>query len=124
MTTPAEAAPVEATPVAPASQRFWPAVREALRGSRQDFTEGSITRAILLLAVPMVIEMALESLFAIVDVFFVGRLGAISVAAVGLTESMLTILYAAALGLGTGATAMGGIRNERPNTLRATNTPR
>jgi putative MATE family efflux protein len=86
--------------------KFWAVVREALHGSRQDYTEGSISRAILLLAVPMVLEMALESVFAVVDVFFVGRLGSDSVATVGLTESMLALLYAAALGLGVGATAL------------------
>jgi putative MATE family efflux protein len=81
-------------------------VREALHGSRQDYTEGSISQSILLLAVPMVLEMALESVFAVVDVYFVGRLGADAVATVGLTESMLALLYAAALGLGVGATAL------------------
>jgi putative MATE family efflux protein len=85
---------------------FWAAVREALHGSRQDYTEGPISRAVLLLAVPMVLEMTLESVFAVVDVYFVGRLGADSVATVGLTESMLALLYAAALGLGVGATAL------------------
>jgi putative MATE family efflux protein len=85
---------------------FWAAVREALRGSRQNYTEGPIARAVLLLAVPMVLEMTLESVFAVVDVYFVGRLGADAVATVGLTESMLALLYAAALGLGVGATAL------------------
>ena len=54
---------------------LWNSIREALRGSHQDFTTGSINRAILLLAIPMVLEMVLESLFAVVDVFWVGRLG-------------------------------------------------
>lgn len=83
----------------------WAAVREALRGSRQDYTEGSLDRAIVLLAVPMVLEMAMESLFAIADVFWVSQLGADAVATVGLTESMLTMLYAVAVGLSIGATA-------------------
>ena len=84
---------------------FWSAVREALRGSRQDFTEVPIRRAILLLAIPMVLEMAMESLFAVVDIFFVSRLGAEAVASVGLTEAMLTLIYTVALGLSIGATA-------------------
>jgi putative MATE family efflux protein len=84
---------------------FWSSVREALRGTRQDFTEVPIRRAILLLAVPMILEMAMESLFAIVDIFWVSRLGAEAVASVGLTEAMLTLIYAVAIGLSIGATA-------------------
>ena len=84
---------------------FWSSVREALRGTRQDFTEVPIRRAILLLAVPMILEMAMESLFAIVDIFWVSRLGAEAVASVGLTEAMLTLIYTVAMGLGIGATA-------------------
>jgi putative MATE family efflux protein len=85
---------------------LWASVREALRGSHQDYTTGSINRAILLLAIPMVLEMCMESLFAIVDVFWVARLGADSVATVGLTESMLMLVFAVAMGLGLSATAM------------------
>jgi putative MATE family efflux protein len=84
---------------------FWSAVREALKGSRQDFTEVPIRRAILLLAVPMILEMSMESLFAIVDIFWVSRLGAEAVASVGLTEAMLTLIYTVAIGLSIGATA-------------------
>ncbi|HLY62407.1 MAG TPA: MATE family efflux transporter [Terriglobia bacterium] len=87
-------------------QTLWASVREALRGSHQDYTAGSINRAIILLAIPMVLEMCMESLFAIVDVFWVARLGADSVATVGLTESMLMLVYAVAMGLGMSATAM------------------
>ena len=85
---------------------FWASVREALRGSHQDYTAGGLTRAIFLLAVPMVLEMCMESLFAIVDVFWVARLGAESVATVGLIEAMLTLVYAVGVGLGLSATAM------------------
>ena len=85
---------------------LWASVREAIRGSHQDYTAGSINRAIVLLAIPMVLEMCMESLFAIVDVFWVARLGANSVATVGLTESMLMLVFAVAMGLGLSATAM------------------
>ena len=81
-------------------------MREALRGSHQDYTTGSIRRAIFLLAVPMVIEMLMEALFAIVDIFWVARLGADAVATVGLTESLMTLVYSVAMGLGLSATAM------------------
>src|ERR1044072_7571699 len=80
--------------------------REAFAGSHQDFTEGSIRRAIFLLAVPMVLEMAMESLFGIVNVFWVAHLGANSVAAVGITESLLTLVFAVAMGLSMATTAM------------------
>ena len=85
---------------------IWSSIREALRGSHQDFTTGSLNRAILLLAIPMVLEMVLESLFAVVDVFWVGRLGADAVATVGLTESLLSLVFAVGLGLSLSTTAM------------------
>ncbi|MBI2924944.1 MAG: MATE family efflux transporter, partial [Verrucomicrobia bacterium] len=84
---------------------FWSSVREALRGTRKDFTEVPIRRAILLLAVPMILEMGMESLFVLEDIFWVSRLGAEAVATVGLTEAMLTLIYTVAMGLGIGATA-------------------
>jgi putative MATE family efflux protein len=84
---------------------FWSILREAVRGSERDFTQGSIWTAIFLLAIPMILEMGMESIFAIVDIFFVAKLGADSVAVVGLTESMLAIIYAVAIGLSIGATA-------------------
>jgi len=93
-------------PVAAAVPSFWASVREALRGSHQDFTSGDLNRAILLLAIPMVLEMVLESLFAVADVFWVARLGADAVATVGLTESLLSLVFAVALGLSLSTTAM------------------
>jgi putative MATE family efflux protein len=85
---------------------LWASLVEAVRGSHQDYTAGSLNRAILLLAVPMVLEMVLESLFAVVDVFWVGRLGANAVATVGLTESMLSLVFAVGMGLSLSTTAM------------------
>ena len=84
----------------------WSTIREAIRGSHQDFTEGPLGRAVVLLAIPMVIEMAMESVFAVTDIFFVSKLGAAPVAAVGLTESLLAVVYALAMGLGTAVTAV------------------
>jgi putative MATE family efflux protein len=84
----------------------WATLREAVRGSKIDYTTAPIGRAVIMLAVPMVMEMAMESIFAIVDVFWVAHLGAHAVATVGLTESMLTIIYTAAMGLSIGATAL------------------
>lgn len=85
---------------------FWSAIREALAGGHRDYTDGEIGHAILMLAIPMVLELCLESVFAVVDVFFVSRLGADAVATVALTESMLVLIYAAAMGLSVGATAI------------------
>src|SRR5215470_11404659 len=85
---------------------LWSSIREALRGSHQDYTAGNLNRAILLLAIPMVLEMVLESLFAVVDVFWVGRLGANAVATVGLTESLLSLVFAVGIGLSLSTTAM------------------
>src|SRR5216683_2636690 len=97
---------LEQSAVAAPPPTLWSSVREALRGSHQDFTAGNLNRAILLLAIPMVLEMVLESLFAVVDVFWVGRLGANAVATVGLTESLLSLVFAIGLGLSLSTTAM------------------
>src|SRR5689334_6844911 len=86
--------------------RVWSAIREAIRGSEQDFTEGSLRRAIFLLAIPMVLEMVMESLFAIVEVFAVPHRGSEAMATVGLPESLLMLVYCGAMGLSRAATAM------------------
>lgn len=101
---------------------LWDSLREAVRGSRQDFTEGSIGRAILLLAVPMVMEMVLESVFAVVDVFWVSKLGADAIATVGITESLLSLIYAVAIGLSMAAAAMVARRIGEKNPEGAANT--
>ena len=85
---------------------FWSLVRQSLRGDQYDYTQGSIRHAIILLAIPMILELSLESVFAVVDMFFVGKLGENAIATVGLTESVITIVYSIAIGLSTAATAM------------------
>src|SRR5229473_641381 len=99
--------------------RIWRDLHDALIGSHQDFTEGPISRAVFLLAVPMILEMAMESLFGIVDVFFVARLGTDSVATVALTEGMLTIVFGVAMGLSMATTAMVARRTGEKDTRGA-----
>ena len=94
-----------AAPAAAQGESIWGAVREALRGSRRNYTEGPIGRAILILAIPMVLEMMMESVFVVCDVFFVSKLGPDAVATVGLTESLLAIVYTIGMGLSIGVTA-------------------
>src|SRR3954462_10429848 len=84
----------------------WRTIREALRGAQIDYTTAPVGRAVIMLAVPMGVEMSMESIFAVADVFWVAHLGADAVATVGLTESMLTIIYTVAMGLTIGATAL------------------
>src|SRR5215831_5880475 len=92
--------------IEPVRTRYWNAILEAIRGSQQDFTEGNLRRAIILLAIPMVLEMVMESLFAIVDVFWVAQLGANAIATVGLSESILILVYCGAMRLSMTTTAM------------------
>ena len=81
-------------------------IRQSLNGEEQDYTQGSIRKAVFLLAIPMILELSLESVFAVVDMFFVGKLGQNAIATVGLTESVITIVYSIAIGLSTAATAV------------------
>ena len=85
---------------------FWQVVRLSLKGQHFDYTSLPLNRAVLLLAVPMVLEMIMESLFAVVDVFWVSRLGSDAIAVVGLTESVMTLIYAVAIGISFAATAI------------------
>src|SRR5688572_28745908 len=87
-------------------RKIWSAIRESLNGVEQDYTTGSIPRAVFLLAIPMILELSLESVFAVVDMFFVSKLGENAIATVGLTESVITIVYSLAIGLSTAATAI------------------
>ena len=86
-------------------QRVWRVLKQAVNGEEQEFTSGSIDRAIVLLSIPMILEMMMESLFAVVDAFFVGRVGTEAVATVGVTETVLTLIYSIAIGLSAAATA-------------------
>ncbi len=81
-------------------------IQQSLNGEEQDYTRGSIRKAVFLLAIPMILELSLESVFAVVDMFFVGKLGQNAIATVGLTESVITIVYSIAIGLSTAATAV------------------
>ena len=94
-------------------------LRQALSSNHQDYTTGSIRRAVILLSVPMILEMCMESVFALVDIFFVSRIGKEAVAAVGLTESVLAIVYSVAMGLGMAATAMVARRIGEKNETEA-----
>lgn len=102
-------------------QNLWHDLLEAIRGSERDYTQGSLGRAILLLAVPMILEMVMESVFAVVDVYFVASLGASAIATVGLTESIMTLVYAIAIGLSMGTTALVARRIGEKNPREAAN---
>ena len=98
--------PNQSTSDTSATPGLFATIRDAVRGSALDYTTAPVGRAVITLAVPMVLEMAMESIFAVADVFWVAHLGADAVATVGLTESMLTVIYTAAMGLSIGATAL------------------
>src|SRR5262249_46947719 len=85
---------------------MWKTLLEAVRGTRIDYTTAPVGRAVVMLAVPMVIEMSMESIFAVADIFWVAHLGADAAATVGLTESMMVLIYTVAMGLSIGATAL------------------
>src|SRR5450432_1928729 len=81
-------------------------IRQALNGKLQDYTSGSIRKAVILLAIPMMLEMCMESVFAVVDIYFVSHLGKHATSTVGLTESVIAIVYSLAIGISMAATAM------------------
>lgn len=87
-------------------KKWFSLIKQSLNGEQQDYTKGSIKKAVFLLAIPMILELSLESVFALVDMFFVGKLGRNAIATVGLTESAVTIIYSIAIGLSTAATAV------------------
>ena len=100
-------------------KKWFQLLRQAIRGSEESFTEGSINRAIFLLSVPMILEMVMESLFAVVDIFFVSKVSTEAVATVGLTESVITLVYSVAIGLSTAATATIARRTGEGNLAQA-----
>ena len=97
------------------TSKYFSLLLDALRGKEQDFTKGSIDRAIFLLAIPMIVEMGMESLFAIIDAFFVSTQGKYAIATVGLTELLLTLVYTIAMGISIAATALVARRTGEKN---------
>ncbi|RYY97814.1 MAG: MATE family efflux transporter [Chitinophagaceae bacterium] len=108
----------------PATQRSsaFSIIRRALQGEEQDYTQGSLRRAVLLLAIPMIIEMGMESVFALVDLYFVGTLGKHAVSTIGLTESVLTLIYSLGMGGSMAATALVARRVGEKNRQAAADT--
>lgn len=102
-------------------KKIYTIIVQSLRGVETDYTSGSMHKAIVLLAIPMILELSLESVFAVVDMFFVGKLGANAIATVGLTEAVITLIYSVAIGLSTAATAMVARRIGEKNEEGANN---
>lgn len=98
--------PVSTSPSVNRASHFFSLVKQSLKGIEHDYAQGSLRGAIVLLAIPMILELSLESIFAVVDMFFVGKLGANAIATVGLTELSITMVYSIAIGLSTAATAV------------------
>lgn len=90
----------------PNQSNWWSLLKEAIRGKNHDYTQGSLKKAIILLAIPMVFEMVMESIFALVDIYFVTRVSTNAVATIGITESVVTLIYAVAVGISMAATAV------------------
>ena len=101
---------------------FYSLIVRSLRGEHHDYTQGSIRQAIVLLAIPMILELSLESVFAVVDIYFVGKLGSTAIQTVGLTESVITIVYTLGIGLSMGATALVARRIGEKNPEAAAHT--
>jgi len=97
-------------------------ITEAISGTEQDYTQVRLSKAILFLSIPAVLEMIMESVFVVIDIFFVSKLGADAVATVGLTESLITIVYAISLGLATATTSMVSRRIGEKNNAKASET--
>src|ERR1700712_4015322 len=92
--------------IRPGLSSLFPFFKQSIKGSQHDYTVGSIRKALFMLAIPMILEMVMESVFAVVDIFFVGRLGKEAVSTVGLIESVMAIVYSIGIGLSMAATAM------------------
>src|SRR5260370_27538541 len=109
------------TATASKQSRIFTLLKQSLRGGNHDFTTGSIRRAVLLLAIPMMLEMAMESVFALVDLYFVGHLphSSYAIQTVGLTESCLSIIYSLAIGMSMAATAIFARRIGEQDTVAA-----
>ncbi len=97
------------------TKNFFRTVKQALKGEQHDYTQGDINQAVILLAVPMILELGLESIFAVVDMFFVSGLGANAIATVGLTEAVVTLVYSVAMGISAGAAAIVARRTGEKN---------